>query len=529
MNNVVGLNSYGQTISWQLHDNTNLGPNDIRDVEDVDSTGNNDVDSIIYGSIFAPDPGSDITTLSYSYVSSDSFYSTDANGAYGPSDGDKEPWAGTSELTSAEKAIVKNVLTQIEDMTKIDFVKVTDDETTAGTVRFAWTDMYDEDAVAWGYLPLYGEAAGDVWLQTGELDSESGLGSYFHSTLLHEIGHAVGLTHSFEADGDFGVELRSGLEGTDYTVMSYTLSARHSTAYYADLHPQTYMYLDILALRHMYGATAVNGGNTVYKYNAADRYYLTIFDTGGNDTIKIGSAVSKDLEIDLSPNSWIDVGTTIYYQIDTGGDTWDEVWENETVFISPGVYIENAYGGSGNDTISGNKKGNILKGGKGDDVLDGGRGSDKLYGNGGSDDLYGGKGRDKLYGGKGNDDLFGNGGKDKLEGGGGRDILKGGSANDKLYGGNGADRLVGGKGDDVLKGGTGADAFDFSGTWGDDTIKDFEDGMDIIDFSDAALDFNDLSISQSGTSVLIEDDNGNSITLLNTSLSTITEDDFLFT
>ena len=547
MNNIGGTHSNGQAISWQLHANTELGPDDIRDIADVASTGNDDVDSIIYGSIYSLDPDSDITTISYSYVNSNSFYSTDAGGGYGPSDGDAEPWVGTSELTSAEKAIVENVLTQIEGMTKIDFVEVIDDETTAGTVRFAWTDMYDENAVAWGYLPLYGEASGDIWLQTGEFESESELGSYFHTTLLHEIGHAVGLTHSFDADGDFGIALRDDLEGNDYTVMSYTLSARHPTAYYADLHPQTYMYLDILALRHMYGKTAVNGGDTTYEYNATDRYYLTIFDTDGTDTIKIGSAVSQNLEIDLSPNSWIDVGTTIYYQIDTGGDTWDEVWEDKTVFIPPGVYIENAYAGSGDDTIGGNTKDNILKGGRGEDSLSGARGADELYGNGGADALYGGKGYDALYGGKGHDalyggkgydalyggkgddDLFGNKGNDDLYGNRGEDILVGGSGSDNLYGGSGADRLVGGKGDDFLTGGADADAFDFRGEWGDDTIVDFQDGLDMIDLSSSKLDFNDLTIQQSGTSVLIEDDNGNSITLLNATLSTISEDDFLFT
>ena len=50
--------------------------------------------------------------------------------------------------------------------------------------------------------------------------------------------------------------------------------------------------------------------------------------------------------------------------------------------------VENAIGGSGNDTIYGNDSDNALVGGAGDDQLWGGRGDDALYGGAGSDTLY---------------------------------------------------------------------------------------------------------------------------------------------
>ena len=50
--------------------------------------------------------------------------------------------------------------------------------------------------------------------------------------------------------------------------------------------------------------------------------------------------------------------------------------------------VENAIGGSGNDTIYGNESDNALVGGAGDDQLWGGRGDDALYGGAGSDTLY---------------------------------------------------------------------------------------------------------------------------------------------
>jgi Ca2+-binding RTX toxin-like protein len=68
--------------------------------------------------------------------------------------------------------------------------------------------------------------------------------------------------------------------------------------------------------------------------------------------------------------------------------------------------------------------------------------------------------------------IFGNDGADNLKGLGG---------NDKLDGGTGNDTIAGGVGDDALYGGAGADRFYFETTdAGNDTIHDFQDGIDFI-------------------------------------------------
>ncbi len=46
---------------------------------------------------------------------------------------------------------------------------------------------------------------------------------------------------------------------------------------------------------------------------------------------------------------------------------------------NPASLIENAIGGSGNDTIIGNLANNILTGSRGNDVLDAGAGSDAAW------------------------------------------------------------------------------------------------------------------------------------------------------
>jgi Ca2+-binding RTX toxin-like protein len=56
--------------------------------------------------------------------------------------------------------------------------------------------------------------------------------------------------------------------------------------------------------------------------------------------------------------------------------------------------VEWAYGGDGNDTITGNALSNYLAGGRGNDVINGGDGNDMLDGGTGSDTLTGGTGND---------------------------------------------------------------------------------------------------------------------------------------
>jgi serralysin len=206
--------------------------------------------------------------------------------------------------------------------------------------------------------------------------------------------------------------------------------------------------------------------------------------------------------------------------------------------------IENAVGGSGDDTIVGNQTANALKGNTGNDALTGGAGNDLLDGGAGSDtavfsgtrsnysvmtladgslqviDLRasGPDGKDTVWGvewfqftdkvyaasGLGPDTmtmtdpviltptvpedltLTGTSGSNRLYGGAGDDKLYGKAGSDLLNGGAGSDKFVGGTGKDVLYGGSGADVFDFNSLKESrgsdvDTIKDFRRGSDHID------------------------------------------------
>jgi Ca2+-binding RTX toxin-like protein len=121
-----------------------------------------------------------------------------------------------------------------------------------------------------------------------------------------------------------------------------------------------------------------------------------------------------------------------------------------------------------------------------------------------------------------------------IDGGAGNDTLIGSGFADTMRGGAGDDTLAGGTGNDVLSGGKGADTFVFAAGFGNDRITDFAAAgkvQDIIEFERSVFsDFADVlaHAAQVGTSVVINDDAGNALTLDRVKLATLTADDFAF-
>ncbi len=102
-----------------------------------------------------------------------------------------------------------------------------------------------------------------------------------------------------------------------------------------------------------------------------------------------------------------------------------------------------AFGGTGNDTLTGGINNDVLLGGSGTDSLTGGQGNDTLIAGDGFGDV--------LFGGEGDDVLIGNGsGPNRLDGGTENDYIAAGSSGDSIYGAGGQDTLVGGVGGDFF-------------------------------------------------------------------------------
>lgn len=103
---------------------------------------------------------------------------------------------------------------------------------------------------------------------------------------------------------------------------------------------------------------------------------------------------------------------------------------------------------------------------------------------------------------------------------------QGTTGNDTVSGTAFADRVAGGIGNDSLSGNAGNDTFVFATGDGDDQITDFVDGSDLIEF--AGLTFADLTITQSGSSTLIDYGVSDSLLLLGIASTALTQSDFVF-
>jgi Ca2+-binding RTX toxin-like protein len=365
--------------------------------------------------------------------------------------------------------------------------------------------------------------AGDVrWTQEGLQQ-----GGFYFTTLLHEIGHGHGMAHPHDNGGhssimrgagpsDDPVDGAIGGEFGDYdlsqqvfTVMSYNdgwqtspygmpSSGDFPTAMNAD--PYGWMgtlgALDIAVIQDKYGVNEeYNAGNNVYTLkdvNAAGTFYQTIWDGGGTDEIRYDGAANANLDLRAA---------TLKYEYGGGG------WMNYAYgihggyTIANGVTIENATGGSGNDSITGNDAANILDGRAGDDTIKAGAGNDILIGGAGTNSLDGGDGDDTFRAGSGADAMIGGAGTDyadyRLAGALAINLATGfhsaaaqgdtfnsvevfmlGGGDDSFVVGSTGVTVLAGGGEDLLTGGSGVD--DLRGEDGDDIIS-ANDGADLVD------------------------------------------------
>ncbi len=300
------------------------------------------------------------------------------------------------------------------------------------------------------------------------------LGSFEFLTILHELGHALGLTHPGPYN-DVG-ELVYGRDNVypedtnQYSIMSYFSEQSPGVPDDSFAHggsESTPMLHDIAAIQAIYGANmSTRTGDNIYGFNSnnartfsngfsfdpydfakVDNPVFTIWDAGGIDTIDasgygafenaIGRMETLAQRIDLREGHYSSIG---YTHFDNSAVRAFPLINN--IAIAYGVTIENAIGGDGDDRIDGNDADNVLTGNRGDDLMFGAGGNDRLIGGEGDDRLFGQGDDDTLIGGNGNDTLLGGSGRDLLEGGAGEDFMRGDDGFDTATFANATSRIV---------------------------------------------------------------------------------------
>ena len=368
--------------------------------------------------------------------------------------------------------------------------QVTTLPTGAGGVTYSTYTNYSQQ---YGDYPF---TSAGVYLDTNALTIG---GNYDWNSAVHEFGHALGLVHpgrynagatqpTYENNRTYDED--TGL----FSIMSYFEPSNYdATINWTRTYILTPMIYDILAIQKDYGAdTTTRTGDTTYGFNTkatdfanADElaifsfeatthagtmftvhpHVFTIWDAGGAHDRIDASGFVVDQRIDLTSGSYSDIGEIAIP--DSAYPPADKIFKQGTLIdsvgIAFGVTIEEAIGGSGNDTITGNFAANYLEGGDGNDTL---------------------------YGGGLNDTLIGGLGDDRLDGGG------------ALDGGGGV------PGPDMLTGGGGADTFVYGTHYRTTVITDYDVNSDLIDFTNfkSIHSFADLLTyaKQSGADTLLD-------------------------
>ena len=273
------------------------------------------------------------------------------------------------------------------------------------------------NVAAFAYFPSNAAIGGDVFIDRYIATTSSNLsdGGYGLFTLIHELGHALGLKHPFE-DGEI---LTSIEDNRVNTVMSYTgfhqdipvfsSSKAQVSVSFKMVYPAGFMIYDIAALQSMYGVDKTTHiDNTVYSFGT-NPFYQTIWDAGGMDTLDF-SLTTHGNTIRLNAGSFSDVNyrslaTQIAEQQATyreqgivGQDAFvanalnkyaSSLYTGEhALAIAYGAVIENAIGGSADDVFYDSAVDNKLVGGLGNDVF--------YEGAGGYDTVDGGDGVDNV-------------------------------------------------------------------------------------------------------------------------------------
>jgi len=345
--------------------------------------------------------------------------------------------AGFSAFTEEQRIAARDSLALWDDLIAPSFVEK--NGRGAADISFMNTDTGPGQASA--FTPFYRgghgkeqKIQGDIFVNQDQPDNfDLDYGGYGQTTLTHEIGHAIGLSHtgdynaSDDKNGDgkpdpitYANDAEFFQDSYQYSIMSYFSHGNTGAIGYVNWAtggyyqtPQTPMIHDIAAVQALYGADlTTRTGDTVYGFGStADRAvydfttnknpFLSIYDAGGNDTLDLSGFTGGRAILDLRDGAFSTgynygsaaelnkvfglTQTQAFWDAVYDGRTSNPAFLTENIGIAYGTVIENGKTGVGSDILLGNAANNKLDAGAGADSINGGLGNDTLTGGAGAD------------------------------------------------------------------------------------------------------------------------------------------------
>jgi len=287
-------------------------------------------------------------TLSYSFMLSQPSYAA------------SQGLSGFVPSSASYQSAVRGILQKLSEQIGIRFLEVAESGSNFGQLRFGASQQASTRGLSFIPGAVTDDKAGDVLLDI-ETTYKLAPGQEGYQVLLHEIGHALGLSHPLLTD-DASVRpvLLPKWQDPAYTVMADKASA-------SGLWQTWFGLLDIQALKKLYLQEAESAASSLYKLEDNSGLSIsTIDDAKGFDTLDL-SSLSFGARVDLRPSAISSVGMTS-----------DGVPAQNNLIISSGTYIEEVIGTSSDDVLKGNAQNNKFTPGTGNDLIDGREGFDEV-------------------------------------------------------------------------------------------------------------------------------------------------------